>query len=102
MSETHMSLYEFLRMFVVMGVIFVGYFYLILYVITVRKIGGVIQLLALVGLSAMFSFMMFRSDEMWSGEPKFSLALMLGTFAATAIFYMLKLLIHVFNSLGRE
>ncbi len=31
MSDTHMSLYEFLRMFVVIGVIFIGYFYLILY-----------------------------------------------------------------------
>ena len=26
MSDTHMSLYEFLRMFVVIGVIFIGYF----------------------------------------------------------------------------
>ena len=26
MSDTHMSLYEFLRMFVVIGIIFIGYF----------------------------------------------------------------------------
>lgn len=40
MSDTHLSLYEFLRMFVVIGVTLIGYFYLILNLITVRKLGG--------------------------------------------------------------
>lgn len=102
MSDTHLSLYEFLRMFVVIGVTLIGYFYLILNLITARKLGGVFQLLALIGLSAIFSFMMFRSENMWSGEPSFSLALMFGSFSATVIFYMFKIMIHAFESLGRE
>ncbi len=56
------SLPAFIRMFFVMMVIVVGYGYLIVSMITLRRLDVVLQLLFLTALSALFSFLTFRTD----------------------------------------
>ncbi|EHW71640.1 putative membrane protein [Escherichia coli DEC10D] len=38
---------------------------------------------------------------MWTGEPELLVAIMFGTFSATLIFYMFKILIRAFDSLTK-
>lgn len=88
------SLPAFIRMFFVMMVIVVGYGYLIVSMITLRRLDVVLQLLFLTALSALSSFLTFRTDSMWTGEPEIFLALLTGMFTATVLFYMVKVLVR--------
>nr|EIO36365.1 hypothetical protein ECPA41_3522 [Escherichia coli PA41] len=45
--------------------------------------------------------MSFKSESMWTGEPELLVAIMFGTFSATLIFYMFKILIRAFDSLAK-
>ncbi|MEG6139013.1 hypothetical protein [Enterobacter kobei] len=94
MTEVQYAFTHFLRMFVVMAVITAGYGYLIISVVMTRKRAFILQLLSLAGLGALFSFLVFRSDSIWSGAPEVSQAILIGIFTATVIFYMSSLLIR--------
>ncbi|EFP8434585.1 hypothetical protein [Escherichia coli] len=83
-------------------VIIVGYVYLMFSVITApQKLFPILQLITLIGISSLFSFMSFKSESMWTGEPELLVAIMFGTFSATLIFYMFKILIRAFDSLTK-
>ncbi|MDZ7180015.1 hypothetical protein U4Z48_16805 [Escherichia coli] len=83
-------------------VIIVGYVYLMISVITApQKLFPILQLITLIGISSLFSFMSFKSESMWTGEPGLLVAIMFGTFSATLIFYMFKILIRAFDSLTK-
>lgn len=99
MTETQYAFTHFLRMFFAVTVIAVGYGYLLVSIVTSRRMVFILQLLFLVGLSALFSFLVFRSDSMWSGAPEVSLSILSGMFTATVIFYMFSLLILAFDRL---
>ena len=96
MTDIQYAFTHFLRMFVVVTVIAVGSGYLLGSILTTRRPGCILQLLSLVGLSAVFSFLLFRSDSMWSGLPEVSQAILFGMFTATVMFYMFSLLIRAF------
>ncbi|OXZ49433.1 hypothetical protein RW71_04462 [Escherichia coli] len=96
MADVQFTLPQFLRMFVVVTVIVVGYGYLLISAVTRRKLGYILQILSLGGVSALFSFIIFRSEDMWSGAPEVPLALLLGTFTATVLFFMFALLFRAF------
>lgn len=88
--------------FISIAVIILGYFYLMISVITApQKLSLMLQLITLIGISSLFSFMSFKSESMWTGEPELLLAIMFGTFSATLIFYMFKILICAFDSLAK-
>ena len=57
MTDIQYAFTHFLRMFVVVTVIAVGYGYLLGSILTTRRPGFILQLLSLVGLSAVFSFL---------------------------------------------
>ncbi|PXG96505.1 hypothetical protein DMP40_10610 [Klebsiella pneumoniae] len=88
-----------LRMFFVVTVIAVGYGYQLVSIVTTRRLAFILQLLSLVGLSALISFLVFRSDSMWSGAPEVPLAILSGMFTATVIFYTFSLLIRAIDRL---
>ncbi|HAV8880964.1 TPA: hypothetical protein JLE25_004440 [Escherichia coli] len=88
--------------FISIAVIILGYFYLMISVITApQKLSPMLQLITLIGISSLFSFVSFKSESMWTGEPELLLAIMFGTYSATLIFYMFKILIHAFDSLAK-
>ncbi|HBE6102844.1 TPA: hypothetical protein KMG89_004060 [Escherichia coli] len=88
--------------FISIAVIILGYFYLMISVITApQKLSPMLQLITLIGISSLFSFMSFKSESMWTGEPELLLAIMFGTFSATLIFYMFKIFICAFDSLAK-
>ncbi|WP_320723699.1 MULTISPECIES: hypothetical protein [unclassified Enterobacter] len=99
MTEVQYAFTHFLRMFVVIAVITAGYGYLIISVVMTRKRAFILQFLSLAGLGALFSFLVFRSDSMWSGAPEVSLAILIGMFTATVIFYVFFLLIRAVGRL---
>lgn len=66
-----------------------------------QKLFPMLQLITLIGISSLFSFMSFKSESMWTGEPELLVAIMFGTFSATLIFYMFKILIRAFDSLTK-
>ena len=99
MTEVQYAFTHFLRMFAVMAVITAGYGYLIISVVMTRKWAFILQLLSLAGLGALFSFLVFRSDSMWSGAPEMSQAVLIGMFTATVIFFMSSLLIRAVGRL---
>jgi len=96
MTDIQYAFTHFLSMFVVVTVIAVGYGYLLGSILTTRRPAFILQLLSLAGLSAVFSFLLFRSDSMWSGLPEVSQAILFGMFTATVMFYMFSLLIRAF------
>ncbi len=99
MTDIQYAFTHFLRMFVVITVIAVGYGYLLLSILTTRRLAFILQLLSLVGLSALFSFLVLRSDSMWSGAPEVPLVILFGMFTATVVFYMFSLLLRAFERL---
>lgn len=87
---------------IAIAVIIVGYVYLMISVITApQKLFPILQLITLIGISSLFSFMSFKSESMRTGEPELLVAIMFGTFSATLIFYMFKILIRAFDSLTK-
>ncbi|ENZ9096477.1 hypothetical protein ACHCAI_004523 [Enterobacter asburiae] len=94
MTEVQYAFTHFLRMFVLIAVISAGYGYLIISVVMTRKLAFIFQFLSLAGLGALFSFLVFWSDSMWSGAPEVSLAILIGMFTGTVIFYMFCLLVR--------
>lgn len=99
MTDIQYAFTHFLRIFVVITFIAVGYGYLLLSTLTTRKLAFILQLLSLVGLSALFSLMVLRSDSMWSRAPEVSLVIFFGIFTVTVVFYMFSLLFRAFERL---
>lgn len=97
MTDVQYAFPHFLRMFFVVTVIAVGYGYLLISIVTTRRLAFILQLLSLVGISALFSFLVFRSDSMWSGAPEVPLAILSGMFTATVVFYAFSLLIRAID-----
>ncbi|WP_240184598.1 hypothetical protein [Enterobacter roggenkampii] len=87
----------FIRLFAGTVVIAGGYGHQIVKLFMKPSIENVLQLLCLIGLSAIFSFVAFNDANMWSGSPDIVLALVMGIFVATVIFYMLYFSITVFS-----
>ncbi|EBA2748644.1 hypothetical protein CE841_004235 [Salmonella enterica] len=87
------QLYDFAKLFFVALVITAGYGYLIVAMFIKSSQETVLQLLCLTGLSAFFSFVVFRDTSMWNGSPSLVLAIVTGVFTATVIFYMLYFII---------
>ncbi|EJO8884981.1 hypothetical protein NUF17_003925 [Escherichia coli] len=84
-------------MLISIAVIILGYFYLMISVITApQKLSPMLQLITLIGISSLFFFV-----SMWTGEPELLLAIMFGTYSVTLIFYMFKILIRAFDSLAK-
>lgn len=89
-------------MLISIAVIILGYFYLMISVITApQKLSPMLQLITLIGISSLFFFVSFKSESMWTGEPELLLAIMFGTYSVTLIFYMFKILIRAFDSLAK-
>ncbi|HDC0195780.1 TPA: hypothetical protein O7P83_003859 [Escherichia coli] len=97
MSEMLLSFDGFIRLFAGTVVIAGGYGHQIVRLFIKPSLANVLQLLCLIGLSAIFSFVAFNDANMWSGSPDIVLALVMGIFAATVIFYMVYFLITVFS-----
>lgn len=68
MTDIQYAFTHFLRMFVVITVIAVGYGYLLLSILTTKRLAFILQLLSLVGLSALFSFLVLRSSGSVPGD----------------------------------
>ncbi|EOW6112492.1 hypothetical protein ACOXQW_003910, partial [Escherichia coli H45] len=50
----------------------------------------------------LFSFMVFKDNNMWSGSPDLTLSVITGSFTATVIFYMFYFLNYSFCRIGRD
>ena len=102
MTEYLLSLEDNLRLFYAMAIIVCGYGYVIICVFIKDTLAYILMLLGLVGLSSLFSFMVFKDNNMWSGSPDLTLSVITGSFTATVIFYMFYFLNYSFCRMGRD
>ena len=102
MTEYQLSLEGNLRLFFAMAIIICGYGYVIICVFIKDMLAYILMLLGLVGLSSLFSFMVFKDNNMWSGSPDLTLSVITGSFTATVIFYMFYFLNYSFCRIGRD
>lgn len=83
-----------------MAIIICGYGYVIIGVFIRDTLACILMLFGLTGLSALFSFMVFKDKNMWAGSPDLTLSVITGIFTATVIFYMFYVLIYSFDRMG--
>ena len=101
MAEYQLSFDGFVRLFFAMAIIACGYGYIVMSIFVKDTLTHILMLLGLVGLSALFSFMVFMDKNMWAGSPDLTLSVMTGFFTATVIFYMFYVLIYSFDRMGQ-
>ncbi|HCA8113395.1 TPA: hypothetical protein MX550_005469 [Klebsiella pneumoniae] len=100
MAEYQLSFDGFVRLFFAMVIIICGYGYVIIGVFIRDSLSCILMLFGLTGLSAFFSFVVFKDKSMWSGSPDLTLSVITGFFTATVIFYMFYVLIYSFCRMG--
>ncbi len=88
MTEYQLSLEDNLWLFYAMAIIVCGYGYVIICVFIKDTLAYILMLLGLVGLSSLFSFIVFKYNNMCGGSPDLTLSVITGSFTATVIFYM--------------
>ncbi|BDO06300.1 hypothetical protein KAM622c_58870 (plasmid) [Klebsiella quasipneumoniae subsp. quasipneumoniae] len=69
MAEYQLSLDGFVRLFFAMAIIICGYGYVIIGVFIRDTLACILMLFGLTGLSALFSFMVFKDKNMWADSP---------------------------------
>lgn len=61
-----------------MAIIICGYGYVIIGVFIRDTLACILMLFGLTGLSALFSFMVFKDKNMWAGSPDLTLSVITG------------------------
>ena len=90
----------YVRLFFAMAIIICGYGYVIMGVFIRDTLACILMLFGLTGLSALFSFMVFKDKNIWADSPDLTLSVITGFFTATVIFYMFYVLIYYFDRMG--
>lgn len=101
-GHAQLSLDVNLRLFFAMAIIICGYGYVIIGVFIRDTLAYILMLFGLAGLSALFSFMAFKDNNMWVDSPDLTLSVITGSFAATVIFYMFYFLSYSFCRMGTD
>lgn len=83
-----------------MVIIICGYGYVIMGVFIRDTLAYILMLFGLAGLSALFSFMVFKDKNMWADSPDLTLSVITGFFTVTVIFYMFYVLSYAFGRMG--
>mgnify|MGYP001188797348 CR=1 FL=1 len=97
MAEYQLSFDGFVRLFFAMAIIICGYGYIVMSIFVSDALAYILMLFGLAGLSALFSFMVFKDKNMWADSPDLTLSVITGFFTATVIFYMFYVLIYSFD-----
>ena len=101
MTGYQLSFEDNLRLFYARAIIVFGYGYVIICIFIKDTLAYILMLLGRAGLSSLFSFMVFKDNNMWGGSPDLTLSVIAGSFAATVIFYMFYFLSYSFCRIGK-